>query len=299
MSDTPRFAAAGAALLRVPAAPVARAAHTTAYDEDDAALLRETLRDPLLREALEVSSDSLTGILGRVEDGRPVEAAKRRRAVMATTRYLLRMSGRPTPFGLLAGVAPASFGESAKVRLGRAHTKGVRPDAGWLNALLTDWERDPRVRRRLRVVANDLCVVRGDRLVLPYVRRGGADSGKGAKELSVRHSEPVRLAMEWAARPIPYAELLDRLKTAFPRVSEQVVETMTGQLVERDVLLTDLRPPLSTADPLAYVLERVAAVDGLEEAARLREIGAALARYAACPPGEGRPVWGSAVAAMR
>ncbi|NUP22195.1 MAG: lantibiotic dehydratase [Streptomyces sp.] len=299
MSDKPRFAAAGAALLRIPAAPVARAGRAWAHDEEDTALLRETLRDPLLREALEVSSDSLAGILSRIEDGRPVEAARRRRAVMATTRYLLRMSGRPTPFGLLAGVAPATFGEAAKVRLGGSHTKGVRPDAGWLTTLLAAWERDPRVRSRLRVVANDLCVVRGDRLVLPYVRRGGADSGKAVKELSVRHTEPVRLAMEWAARPIPYAELVDRLKAAFPRASEQVIESMTGQLVERDVLLTDLRPPLSASDPLAYVLERVAAVDGLEEAARLREIGAALARYAACPPGEGRTAWGAAVAAMR
>ncbi|NUS04972.1 MAG: lantibiotic dehydratase [Nonomuraea sp.] len=188
--------------------------------------------------------------------------------------------GRQGPVGRLShqgGAAGRRLAHHAARRLGTRPT-GAQPAAG---------------------VANDLCVVRGDRLVLPYVRRGGADSGKAVKELSVRHTEPVRLAMEWAARPIPYAELVDRLKAAFPRASEQVIESMTGQLVERDVLLTDLRPPLSASDPLAYVLERVAAVDGLEEAARLREIGAALARYAACPPGEGRTAWGAAVAAMR
>uniref|UniRef100_UPI003F496134 lantibiotic dehydratase n=1 Tax=Nonomuraea bangladeshensis TaxID=404385 RepID=UPI003F496134 len=301
MNDQPRFTAAGAALLRVPAAPVARAdrARPDAYGEESAAFLEEILRDPLLREALEVSSDSLAGVLSRVEDGRPVEAAKLRRAVLATMRYLLRMTGRPTPFGLLAGVALAPFGDSAKVRLGGSHTKGVRPDAGWLATLLADWERDPRVRRRLRVLANDLCVVRGDRLVLPYVRLSSADSGRGVRELSVRHTEPVRSAMEWAAQPIPYVELLARLQAAFPQASATVIEAMTGQLVERQVLLTDLRPPLSTSDPLAHVLERVAAVDGLAEVARLREISAALTRYAACPPGEGRSAWGAAVAAMR
>lgn len=300
MSDKPRFVAAGAALLRVPTAPVARAAQVHADSEEGMAFLEEALGDPLLREALEVSSDSLAGTLSRIEDGRPVDAAKRRRAVMATARYLLRMAGRPTPFGLLAGVALADFGDTAKVRLGRAHDKGVRPDAGWLATLLADWERDPRVRRRLRVVANDLCVVRGDRLVLPYVRLGGSGGEGSTKELSVRYSEPVRLAMEWAARPVPYAELLDRLRATFPRASADAIEAMTGQLVEREVLLTDLRPPLSDADPLAYVLDRVAAVDGLEEeTARLREIAAALTRYAGCPPGKGRPAWQAAVTAMR
>ncbi|MGI5292079.1 lantibiotic dehydratase [Nonomuraea polychroma] len=303
MSDEPRFAVTGAALLRVPAAPVARAARVRADadGEEGMAFLEEALRDPLLREALEVSSDSLAGTLSRIEDGRPVEAAKRRRAVMATARYLLRMAGRPTPFGLLAGVALADFGDTAKIRLGRAHAKGVRPDAGWLATLLAGWERDPRVRRRLRVVANDLCVVRGDRLVLPYVRLGGVEDGGGStKELSVRYSEPVRLAMEWAARPVPYADLLDRLRARFPRASADTIEAMTGQLVEREVLLTDLRPPLSSPDPLAYVLDRVAAVDGLEEeVARLREIATALTRYAECPPGKGRPAWRAAVTAMR
>ncbi|MFC4117034.1 lantibiotic dehydratase [Nonomuraea zeae] len=301
MNDKPRFAATGAALLRVPAAPVAwvTRVRADADDEEGKTFLEEALRDSLLREALEVSSDSLAGTLSRIEAGRPVEAAKRRRAVMATARYLLRMASRPTPFGLLAGVALAGFGDTTKVRLGGTHAKGVRPDAGWLATLLADWERDPRVRRRLRVVANDLCAVRGDRLVLPYVRRRGPDGGRSTKELSIRYSGPVRLAMEWATQPVPYADLLDRLKAAFLRASADAIEAMIGQLVEHEVLLTDLRPPLSSADPLAYVLDRVAAVDGLEEAVQLREIAAALTRYTECPPGEGRLAWRAAIAAMR
>ncbi|GAA2695607.1 lantibiotic dehydratase [Nonomuraea recticatena] len=297
MNYEPRFAAAGTALLRVPAAPVAHSAGVGGDGED---FLAEALHDQWLREALEVSSDSLAGTLDRIEAGLPVEETKRRRATLATARYLLRMTGRPTPFGLLAGVALADFGDTAKVRMGEAHTKGVRPDAGWLAALLADWERDPRVRRELRVVANDLCVVRGDRLVLPYVRRGSSDSPEGnAKELSVRYTEPVRLALEWAACPVPYAELLDRLAAAYSRASADSVETMLGQLVEREILLTDLRPPLSSADPLAYVLAKVAAVDGLDEVDRLREIAAALDLYAEHPPGQGRSTWRAAIGAMR
>ncbi|MGP4103414.1 lantibiotic dehydratase [Nonomuraea sp. KM90] len=305
MSEQQRFAAGAVAMLRMPAAPVARAADVPtelvdAGDEAGGAFLEKVLRDPSLREALEISSESLAGTFNRIEESMPVGAAKRRRLVMATARYLLRMTGRPTPFGLLAGVAMATFGDKTKVRVGSAHAKGVRPDAGWLAMLLADWERQPDVRRQLRVVANDLCIVRGDRLVLPYVRRGGQESElvKIAKEVSVRYTEPVRLVMEWAARPVSYTELLDRLATAFPRAPADAIEAMTGQLVEYEMLLTDLRPPLS-GDPLAYVLDRVAAVEGLAEMAELREISAALTRYAERPPGEGRLAWRAAVGAMR
>ncbi|MFC4116990.1 lantibiotic dehydratase [Nonomuraea zeae] len=299
MAEGPRFVAAGFSLLRMPAAPITRFPDILTGGEDEE-FLAKVLRDPLLREALEVSSNSLAAVLDRIQAGQAVEASKRRRAIMATARYVLRMTGRPTPFGLLAGVAMASFGETTKVRLSGDSVKGVRPDAGWLAELLADWERRPHVRRHLRLVANDLCVVRGDRLVLPYVRHGpaGARHGRVVKELSVLYTEPVQLALEWAARPRPYTELLDRLAAAFPLVSREAIEAMMDLLMEYEVLLTDLHPPLN-ADPLAYVLNRLATGGDLTEAADLREIAATLEHYAQCPPGEGRSVWRTAVSAMR
>nr|WP_308016279.1 lantibiotic dehydratase [Nonomuraea aurantiaca] len=91
MGEQPRFVAAGVALLRMPAA--SRSMHSLAGADDEEAFLAKALRDPPLREALEVSSDSLAGVLDRIEAGQAVEASKRRRAAMATARYALRMAG--------------------------------------------------------------------------------------------------------------------------------------------------------------------------------------------------------------
>jgi hypothetical protein len=48
--------------------------------------------------------------------GRCPEVRKSRRVVLAMARYLLRMTGRATPFGLFAGVASASAAATAPSR---------------------------------------------------------------------------------------------------------------------------------------------------------------------------------------
>jgi lantibiotic biosynthesis protein len=309
----PRFTPAHVALLRVPTLPATRSAATRVdLDLDDSerlvGFLRTVLDDPVLREAVEVSSESLARTLGRLDHRLPVEPAKLRRAVLAVARYLLRMSGRPTPFGLLAGVALARFdgsettGAATKVRFSTGHHKGVRPDGGWLSALVAQSEGRPEVRRHLRVVVNDLCQVRGARLVLPYVRQnvGAAARERAVRELSVRYTEPVRRAVTVAARPVAYRDLVDKLAAAFPRVARDRIDTLLGTLVAQDILLTDLRPPLDAGDALGHVLDRLEAASADDpEAAALRSVAAHLTRYAAEPLGAGLPSWRDAVAATR
>jgi hypothetical protein len=163
--------------------------------------LRRLVDDPLVREAIEVSSGRLSETLDRICDGAGIDPSKVERAVLAATRYLLRMCSRPTPFGLLAGVAVGSFGAGAKVRIGTAHAKSVRVDAGWLSGFVEDALRRLEVRHAVRVVANDLGVVRGDRLIL--------------REGSVRHTPVVASALAHARSPVGYRELCDLLRAQF------------------------------------------------------------------------------------
>ncbi len=309
MAAAPRFRAADVAMVRMPALPAARALATRTHlrpDQDGYPdrlrdLLRSTLADPILREAVEVSGGSLTDTLRRLDEDRPVPLAKLRRAAFALTRYQLRMSGRPTPFGLFAGVALAGYADSAKVRLGDAHSKGVRPDSAWLAAVISRLQRRADILPSLRITANDLCFVRGDRLVQPYVRTDEAvpPTERGAaRELSVRYTAPVRVAIGLARHPVSYPALRDGVRSAFPVAAVTVVDALLDQLVEREILLTDLRPPLTVADPLGHLLDRLEAA-APPELAVLRRIAERLADYAAQPVGAGIPAWRAAVHAMR
>jgi thiopeptide-type bacteriocin biosynthesis protein len=66
---------------------------------------------------------------------------------------------------------------------------------------------------------------------------------------------------------------------------------MLAQLVERDMLLTELRPPTDSPDPVGHVLDLLARLPGLPELPALRAIPGLLAEYAATPLGSGRPAW--------
>src|SRR5882757_6412637 len=295
--ERPAFRAAEFALLRAPLLPrVAAACTRVEVAMDDSAkaedYLRTIARDPIVREAVAVSSPSLGRDLSTLAAGGAEESrVASRRAVLATTSYLLRMTTRGTPFGLLAGVAPVRFDASAQVRLGTAHRKAVRPDSAWLLSLVTRMEREPDLLRRLRVTANNIAVERNGRWTLAYLPRGeneGPGAGPGAaREVSVRAGAPVRQVMAACRTPRVVGDLMRELVGAFPGVATATVEGMIGGLVERGLLLTELRPSLAETDPLDHVIGVLLRVGAGERARPLERVRADLAGYAARPLGHG------------
>ncbi|MFI6054331.1 lantibiotic dehydratase [Streptomyces violascens] len=249
------FTAAEPVLLRAPARPVPEHPDGPAgpAEADLAAYVAEAAADPLFREAIEVSSPSLAQVLAR--DTPPTGDALRR-AATAVGRYRLRMTTRPTPFGLLAGVALARFGDSASVRWGERHRTAVRPDLGWLASVVDRLHRDPAVLPGLLLVADQQRVVRGSRVTLPYVP---TSSGDVKREVSLRHTPVVAEALRQSAEPAPFPELIRRVRAAFPTAPAEAVTQLVHTLVLRGFLHTDLMPPPDADDPLGHVLARLPA----------------------------------------
>ncbi len=55
---------------------------------------------------MELASPSLAAAVAMILRGDPVPAQKAARAALALARYVVRLRGRATPFGLFAGAAP-------------------------------------------------------------------------------------------------------------------------------------------------------------------------------------------------
>src|SRR5690606_34693701 len=72
-------------------------------------------RDHALIEAPAVASPSLVRQLDAIVGADAVAAKKVRLAAVSLMRYLLRYGGRPTPYGLFAGVAPLTLGGRTRV----------------------------------------------------------------------------------------------------------------------------------------------------------------------------------------
>lgn len=291
------FACADVALLRAAVGPARR--RTEPRAATDLERLRAAARDALLREAIQVSSPSLSRVLDQVEAGEQVRAKQLRRAARAVTRYRLRMSDRATPFGLMAGVATAGFAAEPAVRWGERHRKAVRPCAEWLTGLVRSLEQEPRVLRRLRVTGNDLAYPRGDRLVLSYQPLSGTERRAPTQEVSLRLSAVVRDVLEHADRPLAWSLLRERITAGHPQVTADEADWLLTELVKRQILLTDLMPPPDTEDPIAHVLARIGDLRELPQTDELRAVRRELAQYAAAPLGSGQELWRRATERMR
>ncbi|MGH3915272.1 MAG: lantibiotic dehydratase family protein, partial [Pseudonocardiaceae bacterium] len=234
---------------------------------------------------IEVASPMLACRVGQVCDGHEQRAHQVRRVVVSVVRYLLRATSRATPFGLFAGVAPARFGPELQLRYGGEHGAVARVDTEWLVGAITRLERCAELRRRLRVMANNLAFVRDGRLVVGCQRRSGGPSRTEPAEVSVRHTRAVETVIQAACLPICVADLVGKLTAEFPETPESVVEGMLAELVEQGILVSGLRPPMTVTDPLGHVVEELAAVgaDAVPQVAELfcelRDIHRELSRH--------------------
>ncbi len=212
-------------------------------------------------DAIAVASPVLARQVRKVCDGRCRDVRDMRRIVTSVARYMLRMTGRSTPFGLFAGVAAVRLGPEAMVRWGEQHQPVVRPDAAWLAAVVGDLEGCSELVRRLPVVANNLCITRGDRLIVPLQRNTGTygdpSAAAGLVDVSVGHTRAVDSAVRHADAPIAVDDLAERLACEFPQASPVKIDGMLLDLIRSGVLVTGLRPPMTASDGLGHVLAQL------------------------------------------
>src|SRR5829696_1143248 len=223
---------------------------------------------PEVRHALAVASPSLLAALDRAGPGDPGSA----RLEGKLLRYLIRMSTRPTPVGLFAGVGVARWAGRTDLALAGPPRARTRLDMEWLLGQVLRLEADPQVRRHLCLFANTAAFERAGRVHLSERAPGG--SGAGGDSVSVRATGAVRQALGAARRPIPYADLAAGLLAAIPGATPEQVAQLIAQLCEATLLLTDLRPPLTTPDPAGWVVGRLTAAGARPEAERLAGLAA-------------------------
>jgi len=235
--------------------------------------------------AIEVASPVLARRVGEVCAGREQRARQVRRVVVSVVRYLLRMTGRATPFGLFAGVAPVRFGAELAVRYGEDHHAVARVDAEWLAGVITRLEGCAELRERLPVVLNNLAFVRDGKLIVACQQRPAGPGRAAPAEVSVRHTKAVETVVQAARSPLRVGELAAKLTADFPETPESMLKGMLAELVAQRILITSLRPPLTVTDPLAYLVGELTSVGAGEVAQaallfeELREIHAVLSRH--------------------
>ncbi|MYS23586.1 lantibiotic dehydratase [Streptomyces sp. SID4948] len=224
------------------------------------AWLRKVWSEGDVAEALEHASPVLASqVRALCSSGAPDERDVRR-ATASVTRYVLRAEQRATPFGLFAGVAPATFGPGAGTTWGSDPTVIAQASAEWLTAVVERLESCPELLERLPVMLNNTAQVRGGQLVVPYNSDTHSDRRR-AVEASMALTEPLRMILDAAREPICVGVLADKLAADFPGAGPGRAQRLVRDLVRNHVLITSLNAPSTETDALDYLLEQLDAVD--------------------------------------
>lgn len=208
--------------------------------------------------AVEHASPALARQVEAMCAARLTDVRRARRTVLSVSKYLLRMNGRATPFGLFAGVAPARFGPDLIMGWGDSHRVVARADACWLAEMIGQLESCAQLRERLMVVANNACFVRGGRLVVPYQARPiGEHRSSIAVEVSIRHTSATRMAMAEAKAPIRCDELAEKLAAEFPAAAPCAASGLLVELVQARALISSLHAPSTVTDAFAHLMDQL------------------------------------------
>ncbi|WP_280470356.1 lantibiotic dehydratase [Nocardia brasiliensis] len=229
--------------------------------------------DPRVQRALAVGGGELLRALERP----CADVRARQRLAGKLQRYLIRMSSRPTPFGMFAGVGLAEWGPATDLALADAPAVlRTRPDMGWLLDFVQTLEQRDEIRAQLRLCANPAAFVQADRVFLSE-RTPIGEAAESGRAMSLRATTPVCRALARARTPTRYRDLVDELAAELDASADRV-RGLLDQLCEQTLLLTDLRPPVTAADPAGYVARRLAEIPAAGAAAaaprgRLGQLG--------------------------
>lgn len=214
--------------------------------------------ESIVLEALLVSSPSLHTSLSRIADGEILSHKRRTRAEDSVRRYISRMTARPTPFGLFAGVSTGTFAEHCEIVLRPPwlNRKRARPSTSWLTSQLQAVELRGEVLPNLCLTSNPLLVTIADRIYLPF-----SDAHCGPNALtpsSVRNSALLSTILKLSRDGVSYSDLLTAIQCDWPKVAEVQFRTVLSELLQRAVLVSNLHPNPAGSDPFTAVVQHLA-----------------------------------------
>jgi thiopeptide-type bacteriocin biosynthesis protein len=243
------------AMIRAPLLPVEKYLQLARQEGvDRQSQTSALLQEPTVSTALAVGSLELARALERrTKSGR--DLLKQQRKLL---RYLIRMSTRPTPYGLFAAVGLITWKNDTCTAIGDMPLRTrTRPDMNWLVTLIMQLEGDPEVRRQISWVANP-ALIRAGRVFLPE-RAPTADGSAKPPSVSVRATSAVARVLSCARRPVEHARLEAELLQT-PGATTEKVARLLDELWQQTLLLSDLRPPLTNPDPGGWLLDRLSSV---------------------------------------
>jgi hypothetical protein len=223
----------------------------------DRARLRARLHDavsrPEVREALFVASPDLDASFDVWE--RDPESERGQKVERALTRYFVRMTARPTPFGLFAGASVGLIGEQTRLTLEAqaSYRRHTRLDMDYLSALVEALGRDPDLRHAFVYHPNTSLYAAAGRLRYAEARLDGET--RSYHLVAVEATDYLQATLARAANGAMQASLGEALVD--DEISLAEAEAYIGELITSQILVPAIPLPVTGSEPIHPLIEEL------------------------------------------
>lgn len=260
------------ALLRTPLKPIDFMPAYVPGDRNIAQCLRsrlsqltECIRDPAVLGAIAHASASLGSRAHKLD---PVDIGKENlKLAIALYKYVLRLSRRGTPFGLMAAVTTIGTGDTTLLQPEPEICLHARLDNAY-TARIAQAVRKTLLRtrnRHFRLHTNNTANLLSSEL--RYVARVGPD-GDRYRLSSVRRTREIDLILEEAGNHILSGHLITRICERLACNEDDAWMFVEG-LISHEILHTEAEISLTSGDCFDALGRTTAAIEGLSEEAAL------------------------------
>jgi thiopeptide-type bacteriocin biosynthesis protein len=231
------------------------------------ARLTQIASRPEVREALFVASPHLEESLQIW--AREPESERGVGIELAIARYFVRMAGRSTPFGLCAGCSVGTLGAQTQLALHdrTRYQRHTRLDMDYLDALCTALARDPALRRVLSYRPNSSLYHAAGRV--RYVESRFEKKNRSFHLIAVEETESLTKTLNRAKTGSSFAALAEALVDE--EVSLTDAEEYISELIESQILMPNLAPCVTGADPIQSLIKQFEKQPATERAANILE----------------------------
>lgn len=250
-------------VLRTPVLPLDTLLEWAAAP-DPRRYLQECVESPFVQEALYLASP---GLVDAIASTRGKKAAFEQ-VELSLARYLARMAGRATPFGLFAGISTGTFGRETSLQLeARAEYSRVsRLDNGYLFKIAEGLIKRDSARDACRFWSNSSLWAVGDQLryVVCRIDRGVVNYDLVSIESTPYLIEVLRCGRTGGSR----MDLANAIVAQDADVSVDEALEYVDQLIDEQVLVSGAIPAVTGGSPVSTLVKKMTAF-GLESEAEV------------------------------
>jgi thiopeptide-type bacteriocin biosynthesis protein len=224
------------------------------------ARLDALLRQPEVNEALFVASPSLHECLGVWQ--REPESERGEKIERSVVRYLLRMVGRPTPFGLFAGCSVGKIGERTRLRMGprAAYQRHTRLDMDYACVLAEALARTPELRQHISHRPNSSLYRASGRL--RYAEGRMSEKVRSYHLVAVEATEYLEATLA-RARAGASPEVLARALVEWDStINLEEATEYVSELIDSQLLVPELSLPVTGPEALSALISQLQRLPG-------------------------------------